>query len=358
VLRTILFALFIFNAVHAKQVNFISKTDFYNWIEKGKNAQSVDALTLQDGWSSREMEFISGEHFQDADFVYISQEFTNIKYLKFNLNSELTDHSLKNLQSIPFLQEIFFRETNFSDIGLLSLTQATPQLKALTFEGPHPRISGTTFKEVLKGLPNLRYLQIDRGYPHASNAMPWNNLAQALEDSQIEELVFANSYDLGKDKKIWSHTFLKMPYLQHIELSRMNEDQTQVVLEALQEGKPTLRELSLTATSINDKTTLPANLKTLRISGYIFSNDYPKLLTNLITAASDLPELETLDLIPCTYVQEPLLALEALILTKYRSLKTLYLHNSDTYKHVHTIGLSLKEKRPELEVFVDGKEIK
>lgn len=352
-LRTLLFVLLIFNAVHAKQVNFISKTDFYNWIEKVKNAQSVDALTIQDGWSSREMEFISAEHFHDEDFAYISQEFINLRYLNFNLNSELTDHSLKNLQTLTSLQELVFRETNFSDSGLLFLPQVVPQLKSLTFRGPHQRINGSTFNEVLKGLPNLVCLQIDRDYPHATHSIPWRQLTQSLEDSNIEELVLANGYDLGNDKSVWSHTFSKMPSLKHIELIRMNENQAQLILESIHK----LNELSLTATSINDKTHLPAKLKTLRISGYIFSNDYPKLLTSLLTSASDLPELETLDLIPCTYVQEPLLALETLILTKYPSLKTLYLHNSDTYKHVHTIGLSIKEKRPELQVFVDYKEI-
>lgn len=346
----------------AKELNFNSKSSFTQWMDTGRDPQKITNLSIQDGWSSRNIEYIPGEEFRNEDFAQISQEFTNLTALRFSMNSALSDSSLQYVRNFPQLRKVSIREARFSDQGLLLLAQNAPQLESLSLTGSLPNMRGNTFIQVLKTLPKLSSLTIDRGSPHAQNFIAWRFVAFALPNTSLRKLSFVYNYDVGRGQtaeEVWSDAFSKMQNFEHLELTLMQETPSRTLLNALKIAKPDLARLSLTATSLNlgEENPFPLQLKMLTIGGYLPWGDHAKNLTSLILLASDLSSLETLEISPSTYRKEPMNILEKSILEKFTSLKILRLFQADSYKHLLEMGQRIKQQRPNLQVFVDGKEL-
>lgn len=344
--------------LHGSELSFICRSDLYKWLASDNNASEITVLTIQDGWSSRQSDFINGEHFEDQDIALIAQEFNHLKFLKLNLNVKLTDAAIKYLEHLSNLQELYFRKMErLTDAGLFNLAQAAPNLEVLSFEGPFKVLRGESFEVLLDHLPCLKVLRMIEG----TQGIPKGVIASALRDTEIEELVFGNNQPVGygeECEKIWGETFAAMPQLHHLMLARMDEKLCHTLLEGLKKGKPAIEKITLLGSSLSQKQQpFPIGLKSLCLQGYIFFKDHAQALGELILKAQELPELEVLEIYPHTYFKEPLLQLQSSLQEGFPSLQELHLFQSDAYPHVKHIAITIKQQKPQLKVFVDGVEI-
>lgn len=353
----ILFILLLTTSLQANELWLTAPGKYYYWIKSGNDPKTIQVLTIQDGYY---------KFYKDEDFAKIAEQFNNLTSLSFNVNEALSDASLLCLAKLPKLKELHFRENaHFSDRGLLAASRLVPQIEVLSLEGPLPMITGESFVEVIKNLPHLRFLRIDRGVFHHQTFLPWRILTKALINTKIEELTLAGGFDTGKGNeaiKAWAKAFSKMPVLQKIELSSMKETSSRIIFEALESGKPDLEHvtLSYSALSYTDVNPFPSRLKSLCFKGYIWADEtktHSQAVTELILLASDLLHLEILEIYPFTYEEDSLLQLQESVGGAFPSLKILRLHSND-YKHVGPIAHAIKQKRPDLQVFLDNAEIR
>jgi hypothetical protein len=339
----------------AKSLRLDARSDFLNWAKQGRDPSSIHTLSLQDGWSSRAIDYIDSEHFQNSDFAAITQTFSHLETLTLCHNTQLTGQCLHSLRHLPALRHLSLIDTQaLSDQGLLLLSLAAPQLETLSLHSYKPMLTGETFKEALNCLTRLRYLEVG-----SLSGLPWKKLAEALETSAIEELVFSKGYSPGSGEEAhatWSQTFSQMSQLKRVTLSFVKEDVSRILLTALNEKKTSLEHLTLAGSSLTT-TPLPKQLKSLTIRGYFFHDDHVAAVTNLILLAKDLPALETLEIHSQTYIEDPLLKLEELMKSDFSSLKKLHLLSSSSYPFIKEIGLRIKRERPDLHLFVDYSEI-
>lgn len=232
---------------------FAGKSAMYNWLGKHNDPLTVQDLIIQDGWSSRNIDFIDKEHYHDEDFLLLTQTFKNVKSLKFNLTIELTDAALPHLQELFMLEEIWLRETNeITDKGLLAIAKAVPQLKKIVLEGPLPKIKGDSLKEVFAMLPELEILSVNRGYPHANFLISWQQLSKALQQTNIQKLEFIAGYDTGSTNEAvqtWSETFSSMTHLQELVIYRLPSAQANTLIQAASQSTAPIHKLSMMGSS-------------------------------------------------------------------------------------------------------------
>lgn len=232
---------------------FAGRSTMYNWLKKQKDPLTVENLVIQDGWSSRNIDFVSDEHYRDEDFIFLTQAFKNVKSLKFNLNIFLTDASLEHLQELNMLEEIWLRDTyKITDQGLLAISKAAPQLKRLILEGSLPKIKGESLKEVFARLPVLEVLSVSNGIPHVNLPISWQQLSTALLFTNIQKLEFCSGYDTGAtDEAVqtWTKTFSSMPSLQELGIYVLPSAQANTLIQAASRSDAPIHKLTVMGTS-------------------------------------------------------------------------------------------------------------
>lgn len=200
-IKRVLIALFVclvcFSHGQADELKFSRKSDFYKWLEKSENPKGIDSLQLQDGWSSRNSDYIPGEQFSDEDFAAVTLKFPELISLNLQLHEHLTDDSLKNLQNLPNLKNLSLRDMeNITDQGLLLIPQVAPQLETLDLIGPYRKIEGSTLADVARNLPQLSRLQIHGWY--SKDDQKWMQILQGIKQDRPEVQVFYRGDELAK----------------------------------------------------------------------------------------------------------------------------------------------------------------
>lgn len=233
-----LFILFTTFPLFGSELKFICRSDMYKWFETAHDFSSIEHISIQDGWSSRNSDFKLNESYMDEDLDFITQHFSKLRSLEFNLNTQITDQSMPSLQRLTKLKEVTLRETiNISDYGLFLMGTYSPQIESLSLIGPLPQIQGKTLHELFDTLPNLHSFLI--GVTTKVPEVPsWITLSKSLENTTISKLEFSG-YDVGSNDEAleaWTATFETMLNLKEIDLDRLEVTQGQMLLSALEKG--------------------------------------------------------------------------------------------------------------------------